>query len=95
MRVSGVVPSSTSGAVNAGEPVITPVAVWKPPAILAIPKSVSSRFAVLGQQDVARFDVTMQDARPMGGLERPGQLHADAQRLTPIQRPVLADQRFE
>ena len=38
----GVLPSSTSGAVNAGEPVMTPVAVWKPPAILAIPKSVSS-----------------------------------------------------
>jgi hypothetical protein len=37
----GVSPASTSGAVNAGEPVTTPVAVWKPPAILAIPKSVN------------------------------------------------------
>ena len=31
----------------------------------------------------------------MSGIERTRQLHADAQRLTPIQRPVLADQRFE
>jgi len=37
----GDAPSSTSGAVKAGEPVITPVAVWKAPAILAMPKSVS------------------------------------------------------
>ena len=37
----GALPSSTSGAVNAGEPVITPVEVWNPPAILAMPKSVN------------------------------------------------------
>jgi hypothetical protein len=37
----GDAPSSTSGAVKAGEPVITPVAVSKPPATLAIPKSVN------------------------------------------------------
>ncbi|BEH76780.1 hypothetical protein YM3MPS_25830 [Mycobacterium pseudoshottsii] len=37
----GGAPSSTSGAVKAGEPVIAPVEVWKPPAILAMPKSVS------------------------------------------------------
>ena len=39
--VVGDAPSSTSGAVNAGEPVITPVAVSNPPTILAIPKSVN------------------------------------------------------
>ena len=33
---------STSGAVKAGDPVTTPVAVSKPPAMCAIPKSANS-----------------------------------------------------
>ncbi len=37
----GGLPSSTSGAVNASDPVKAPVAVSKPPAMRAIPKSVS------------------------------------------------------
>jgi pimeloyl-ACP methyl ester carboxylesterase len=35
-------PSRTSGAVNAGEPVTTPVLVTNPPEICALPKSVNA-----------------------------------------------------
>src|SRR6185295_13446492 len=78
----GLAPARTSGAVNAGEPMITPVAVWKPPAILAIPKSVNcgSPYSV---------------SRTLRGFQRTRQLHPDAQGLAPIHRTVPADQRVQ
>jgi hypothetical protein len=91
----GVLPSSTSGAVNAGEPVMIPVAVRKPPAILAMPKSVSSGSPYSVNRMFSRLDVTVQDARAMGGVKRTGELYANAQRLTPIQRAMPTDQRLE
>ena len=95
MPASALAPSSTSGAVNAGEPVITPVAVWKAPGDPGDSEVGQLRFAVVGQQDVARLHVTMQYARAMRGFERTRQLHADAQRLAPVERSVPADQRLQ
>ena len=43
-------------------------------------------FAVLGEQDVRGFDVTVQGAQPMCGLQGSGDLHPDVQRLHPGER---------
>ena len=49
------------------------------------------RFAVLGEQDVRWFDVTVQGAAPVRGFQRAGELHADAHRVAPTDRPGIVD----
>ena len=53
------------------------------------------RFAIVGQQDVSRFDIAMQSAHAVRGFECTSQLDADAERLHPIEGSVLADQGFQ
>ena len=53
------------------------------------------RFAVVGQQDVARLDVTVQSAGAVGGVQRTRQLDADTERLDPIEGSVLPDEGFQ
>ena len=51
----------------------------------AMPKS-GKGFPVLGEQNVRGFDVTVQGAKPVCGLEGSGNLHSDVQRLHPGER---------
>ena len=53
------------------------------------------RVAVLGEQDVRRLHITMQDAGPVRGLQRPRNLDAKAQGAAPVQRTTLANQRIQ
>src|SRR5271166_673993 len=49
------------------------------------------RFAVLGEQDVRRFDIAMQYLASVRGFQRAGEFHADVHRVRPTDRPVVAD----
>jgi hypothetical protein len=51
------------------------------------------RLAVLGEQDIRRFHVTVQDAAPVRGFQRAGDLHPDVQRVAPAHRPAVGDLR--
>lgn len=47
------------------------------------PEVAQLRFAVVVDEHVGRFDVAVQRARPVRGLQCPAQFHADTQRLGP------------
>ena len=53
------------------------------------------RVAVLGEQDVRRFDVAMQGAAPVRGLQRAGHLHPDMQHIPPVDRTGVLDLGFQ
>ena len=48
-------------------------------------------FPVLGDQDVARLDITVQRPRPVRRLQRPADLHTQPQGRRPVQRPAPLD----
>ena len=50
---------------------------------------------VVGQQDVSRLHVTVQCVGAVRGFESPGELHADGQRLGPVERSVPAYEVLE
>ena len=86
-------PRATSGARKAGVPCTSPVAVR-----VASPEGVGDaevadqRGAVVGDQDVARLDVAVHDARRVGRGQRRADLGADLRRLLDLQRPARAEQ---
>lgn len=60
-----------------------------------MPKSVRTTPAAPLQQHVARLDVPVQDAGPVGGVEGVHQLRADRGGLVGVERAALCDDRVE
>ena len=94
----GVAPSSTSGAVNAGDPVITPVVVSKTSRDPGDAEVGELRFAVVGEQDVPRLDVPMQSADVVRGFSAPASftpmLTASLQSSGPCRRIKASSESF-
>ena len=84
-------PSSTSGAVNAGQAVIVRLLGGEATRDPRDSEVAEQGVAVVVEQDVRGFDVAMQDAGPVCGLDRTGQTHTVVQDLRHRQRTTLAN----
>ena len=68
---------------------IVPSAVSNPPVDPGDTEIGQLPFAVVGEQDVRRFDVTVQGAAPVRDFQRAGEFHADARRIAPTDGPGI------
>ena len=74
---------------NAGDPVTIPVGGLEAAGYPCDAEVRQLGFAVLGEQDVRGFDVTVQRAQPMCSLQGSGHLHSNVQRLHPVRGPAV------